>query len=164
MADLSLGHSGGLADLLRTLPILLITVLQRLTGHSYTTFQKCFKYLWKVCPVFFHNSGMIEVLINTGFYQLRVETWFSHPAWRMSFVWVACFILLQAWKVTCNRVCLGSKAQSHAFTTGCIFILCRGRNYFILFKEDLSLHKKPCIYSDTIWLSWTPSSHVHFLI
>lgn len=45
IADLSLGHSAGLADLLRCLPTLLIIVQQRLMGRRYTTFQNCFKYL-----------------------------------------------------------------------------------------------------------------------
>lgn len=133
-------------------------------GSQIHHISKMFQLSLKILPNFFHNWCMIEVLNNIEFYHLSVETWFSHSACWISSVWVACFILLPAWKMTCNRAFLGSKAQSQAFTTGCIFILCRGRNYFILFKEDLSLHQKPRMYSGVIRLSCTLSSHAHFLI
>lgn len=97
------------------------------------------------------------MLNNTEFYQLSVKTCSFHPACWISCVWVRCFILFPAWKVPWGRACLGSKVQIQTFTTGCIFILGGGRNYFTLFKEDLSPYQEPCVYSDSKRLSCAPS-------
>lgn len=60
IADLFPEHSGGLVNLLKSLPTLLIIVLWRLRGNRYTTSQNCFKYLWKISLFFFFFPQFLD--------------------------------------------------------------------------------------------------------